>query len=48
MKQKNIKIISIAIIALIILAGIVVVGIWGYGYNKSKRNNRRTKRYYCK
>lgn len=30
MKQKNIKIISIAIIALIILAGIVVVGIWGF------------------
>ena len=30
MKQKNIKIISIAIIALIILAGIVVVGIYGF------------------
>ena len=30
MKQKNIKIISIAIVALIILAGIVVVGIYGF------------------
>ena len=33
MKQKNIKIISIAIIALIILAGIVVVGIYGFKKN---------------
>ena len=32
MKQKNIKIITIAIIALIILIGIVIVGI--YGFNK--------------
>lgn len=35
MKQKNIKIISIAIIALVILAGIVVVNIWGF--NKELR-----------
>lgn len=35
MKQKNIKIISIAIIALVIIAGIVVIGIWGF--NKELR-----------
>ena len=35
MKQKNIKIISIAIVALVILVGIVVVGIWGF--NKELR-----------
>ena len=35
MKQKNIKIISIAIVALVILIGIVVVGIWGF--NKELR-----------
>lgn len=35
MKQKNVKIISIAILALIILLGIVVVGIWGF--NKELR-----------
>ena len=35
MKQKNIKIITIAIMALIILAGIVVVGI--FGFNKELR-----------
>lgn len=35
MKQKNIKIISIALVALVILIGIVVVGIWGF--NKELR-----------
>ena len=35
MKQKNIKIISIAIVVLVILIGIVVVGIWGF--NKELR-----------
>ena len=35
MKQKNIKIISIALVALVILIGIVVGGIWGF--NKELR-----------